>query len=63
MYEDEAIKYPFERIIETISPMMGDPKTKIKIKTLDLLVQISISTQKIDAIKAILSSKLNQVYY
>ena len=42
---------------------MEDPKTKIKIKTLDLLVQISISTQKIDAIKTILSIKLNQVYY
>ena len=63
MYEDETIKYPFEKIIETISPLMDDPKTKIKIKTLDLLVQISISTQRIDAIKTILSEKLNQVYY
>lgn len=42
---------------------MDDPKTKIKIKTLDLLVKITISTQKVDAIKSILSSKLNQVYY
>lgn len=42
---------------------MDDPKTKIKIKTLDLLVQISVSTQRIDAIKTILATKLNQVYY
>lgn len=42
---------------------MDDPKTKVKIRTLDLLVKIAISTQKIDAIKVIVSSKLNQVYY
>jgi hypothetical protein len=43
--------------------MMDDLKTKIKIKTLDLLVIITLRTQKIDKIKSILSSKMNQVYY
>ena len=42
---------------------MEDPKTKIKIKTLDLLVQIASSTQKIDNMKKLLSNQLNQVYY
>jgi hypothetical protein len=42
---------------------MDDPKTKVKIRTLDLLVRITISTQRIDAIKSILSAKLNQVYF
>ena len=42
---------------------MDDAKTKIKIKTLDLLVLITIKTQKIDSIKSILMGKLNQVYY
>ena len=63
MYEDDVIKYPYLKLIETISPLMEDPKTKIKIKTLDLLVQISTSTQKIDSIKNFLSCNLNQVYY
>ncbi len=42
---------------------MEDPKTKVKIKTLDLLVKITIASQKVDAIKTILSVKLSQVYY
>ena len=63
MYEDEVIKYSVEKLVSTISPLMEDPKTKIKIKTLDLLVQISSSTQKIDTIKQLLSTQLNQVYY
>ena len=42
---------------------MDDQKTKIKIKALDLLVQIATATQKIDLSKRILSTKLNQVYY
>lgn len=42
---------------------MDDPKTKIKIRTLDLLVKITTATQKIDAIKTILNGKLNQVYF
>jgi hypothetical protein len=43
--------------------MMDDPKTKVKIRTLDLLVLIASSSQKIDAVKTVLISKLNQVYY
>ena len=43
--------------------MMDDPKTKVKIRTLDLLVLIASSTQRVDTIKTILISKLNQVYY
>lgn len=42
---------------------MDDAKTKIKIRTLDLLVTITIKTQKIDNIKSLLMNKLNQVYY
>lgn len=42
---------------------MDDLKTKIKIRTLDLLVLITIKTQKVDNIKSILMTKLNQVYY
>lgn len=42
---------------------MDDLKTKIKIKTLDLLVLISVKSQKIEIIKSLLSAKLNQVYF
>lgn len=42
---------------------MDDAKTKIKIRTLDLLVMITVKTQKIDNIKSLLMNKLNQVYY
>lgn len=62
LYEDEVVRYPFDKIIASVCPFMEDPKTKIKIRTLDLLVKITIATQKIDAIKTILSGKLNQVY-
>lgn len=42
---------------------MDDSKTKIKIRTLDLLVLIAMRTQKVDNIKSILMGRLNQVYY
>ena len=42
---------------------MEDLKTKIKIKTLDLLILLSIKTQNIEDVKEILASKLNQVYF
>jgi hypothetical protein len=42
---------------------MDDLKTKIKIRTLDLLVLITVTTQKVDHIKTILGNRLNQVYY
>ena len=38
-------------IIESICPLMDDLKTKIKIKTLDLMIFLSIKTKKIDQIK------------
>lgn len=44
-------------------PLMDDLKTKIKIKTLDLLALITIKSQKIDRCKNLLATKLNQVYY
>lgn len=55
--------YSYEKIIEEICPLMDDAKTKIKIRTLDLLVTITVKTQKIDNIKSLLMNKLNQVYY
>ena len=42
---------------------MDDLKTKIKIKTLDLLILLSIKTQKVESIKSILAARLNQVYF
>ena len=36
-----------ENIVESICPLMDDLKTKIKIKTLDLLVLITVKTKKI----------------
>jgi hypothetical protein len=42
---------------------MDDAKTKIKIRTLDLLVLITVQTQRVDSIKSLLMNKLNQVYY
>jgi len=42
---------------------MDDLKTKIKIKSLDLLAAITIKSQKVDRAKAILATKMNQVYY
>ncbi len=42
---------------------MDDLKTKIKIKTLDLLILLSVKTGKIQEIKNYLALKLNQVYF
>ena len=42
---------------------MDDPKTKIKIKTLDLLVLVTMKSKKLDQIKNMLISRMNQVYY
>ena len=36
-----------ENIVESICPLMDDLKTKIKIKTLDLLVLVTVRTQKV----------------
>lgn len=62
-YEEGNIPYSFEKILETVYPLMDDLKTKIKIKTLDLLALVTIKSQKIDRAKNILATKLNQVYY
>lgn len=42
---------------------MEDLKTKIKIKTLDLLALITIKSQKVDRAKNILATKMSQIYY
>lgn len=42
---------------------MEDLKTKIKIKTLDLMAIITIKSQKIDRAKNFLATKMNQIYY
>lgn len=42
---------------------MDDLKTKIKIKTLDLLILLSVRTNNTELVKSILASKLNQVYF
>lgn len=63
LYDDGNIPYSFEKIIDIVYPLMDDSKTKIKIKTLDLLAIITIKSQKIDKAKTILATKLNQVYY
>lgn len=49
--------------MDLICPLMDDLKTKIKIKTLDLLALITIKSQKVDRAKNILSTKMSQVYY
>lgn len=46
MYEEGNMKeYPYEEVIDTVCPLMEDLKTKIKIKTLDLLVAVAIKTE------------------
>jgi hypothetical protein len=62
-YEEGNPPYSFERVLEAVFPLMDDLKTKIKIKTLDLLATITIKSQKIDRCKNLLATKLNQVYY
>lgn len=63
LYDDENIPYPFEKVLEAVYPLMDDLKTKIKIKSLDLLANVTIKSQKFDRAKAILATKMNQVYY
>ena len=63
IYEEGNIPYSFERILEVVCPLMDDLKTKIKIKTLDLLAIITVKSQRVDRCKNILASKMNQVYY
>lgn len=42
---------------------MDDLKTKIKIRTLDLLILLSVRTNRVEYVKSMLASKLNQVYF
>ena len=63
LYDEGNLSYPYDKIIEVICPFMDDLKTKIKIKTLDLLAMITRRCGKVDRCKAMLSNKLNQVYY
>lgn len=42
---------------------MDDLKTKIKIRTLDLLILLSIKTNRVELVKSILALKLNKVYF
>lgn len=42
---------------------MDDLKTKIKIKTLDLLVLVTLKSENREELKSQLMAKLNQVYY
>jgi hypothetical protein len=42
---------------------MDDLKTKIKIKTLDLLVLVTLKSSEKEEMKNLLMGKLNQVYY
>jgi hypothetical protein len=51
------------KVIEAICPLMDDLKTKIKIKTLDLLVLVTLKAPEKDDLKNLLMGKLNQVYY
>ena len=51
------------KIIESICPLMDDLKTKIKIKTLDILVLITVKSNEKEELKNLLMGKLNQVYY
>lgn len=51
------------KVIEAVCPLMDDLKTKIKIKTLDILVLISLKAHNIEEVKNLLITKLNQVYY
>lgn len=59
----ETISSSLEQIVDSICPLMDDLKTKIKIKTLDLLILLSVKTNKIELVKSILANKLNQVYF
>ena len=63
VYEEGNIPYSFQRILELVCPLMDDLKTKIKIKTLDLLALVTIKSGKVDRCKNILASKMSQVYY
>jgi hypothetical protein len=49
--------------LEAVFPLMDDLKTKIKIKTLDLLALVTIKSQKIDRAKNLLATKMSQIYY
>jgi hypothetical protein len=44
VYEQGNIPYSFERILELVCPLMDDLKTKIKIRTLDLLAIVTIKS-------------------
>ena len=64
MYEEEILMdYPFEEVLNDVCPLMDELKTKIKIKTLDLLVLITMKFDNFDTMKGIIINKLNQIYY
>lgn len=60
--EEDYISYNYEKILNDVAPLLEDTKTKIKIKSLDCLVAVSLKNNR-EQCKAFLSTKLNQVYF
>ncbi len=56
------IIYNWEKVLKEVSPLLEDVKTKIKIKSVECLVIVSLKTNK-EICKKILSNLLNKVYY
>lgn len=64
LYEEkDTPAFSLTKIIDSVCPLMEDLKTKIKIKTLDLLVLMTLKTENKEEIKSQLMTKLNQIYY
>ena len=62
MQYPNIIVYNWEKVLKEISPLLEDVKTKIKIKSVECLVVVSLKTNK-EICKKILSMSLNKVYY
>lgn len=60
---DEEINFPTFDIIEEISKYTDDPKTKIKIRTLDCLSVIVFHTKEPEKYNFTLKGKMSSVFY
>lgn len=64
LYNDYAfmIDYQCEKVVKEIAALLEDEKTKIKIKSVECLVVVTLKTNR-ELCKKLLSTLLNKVYY
>ena len=66
IYEEndlENIDFPVEELLRKIVVLVDDPKTKVKIRTLDCLSQIVFKSNEVERYSSMLKGQMPDVFY